>query len=102
MDLGRQDACWKKTGESMAPWIFPFSKGQARGAAGDLVVLAIPWKTRDSKQQLQGTPNTRKTWKNVLQLKLWWWRGGKSLSLMSITEGKFCFFPLTGKLKMNN
>lgn len=28
--------------------------------------------------------------------------GGKSLSLMSITEGKFCFFPLTGKLKMNN
>lgn len=61
----------------MAPWIFPFSKGQARGAAGDLVVLAIPWETRDSKQQLQGTPNTRKTWKNVLQLKLWWWRGGE-------------------------
>lgn len=60
----------------MALWIFPFSKGQARGAAGDLVVLAIPWETRDSKQQLQGTPNTRKTWKNVLQLKLWWWRGG--------------------------
>lgn len=41
MDLGRQDACWKEMGELMALGIFPFSKGQGRGAAGDLVALAV-------------------------------------------------------------
>lgn len=39
MDLG---ACWKKMGELMALGIFPLSKGQGRGAAGDLVVLGVP------------------------------------------------------------
>lgn len=52
MDLGRQDACWKKMGALMALGMFLFSQGQVRGAAGDLVVLAVPLValgTRDSK-----------------------------------------------------